>query len=115
MRDPRPTAVLFDLDGTLVDSAPGIRRCADATLTAHGLAPLGPDELARFIGPPLRESFAAVGAPIPMLDTLVAAYREHYAGGGIHEFTVYPGIPEVLAALADRGIDRKSTRLNSSH
>ena len=45
----------------------------------------------------LAERLREAGADV----TLVAAYREHYAGGGIHEFTVYPGIPEVLAALED--------------
>ena len=97
-------AVLFDLDGTLVDSAPGIRRCADATLVEHGLPPLAPSEVGRFIGPPLRDSFATIGAPETMLDVLVATYRRHYAGGGIHEFTVYPGIADVIDALAEKRI-----------
>ncbi|MFM8237308.1 MAG: HAD hydrolase-like protein [Actinomycetota bacterium] len=97
-------AVLFDLDGTLVDSEPGIRRCVDVTLAEHGFDPLGPGDLERFIGPPLRESFAGLGVPARSIDDLVATYRRHYAGGGIHEFTVYPGIPDLIAALTERGV-----------
>lgn len=91
--------VLFDLDGTLVDSSRGIVHCAHAALRAHGLDPRGRDIVGRFIGPPLAEGFAAIGAPEALIDDLVVTYREHYAAGAMYDVTVYDGIPELLETL----------------
>ena len=97
-------AVIFDLDGTLTDSRPGIFACAEYALKKMGL-PV-PDEatLQRFLGPPLAESFMkycgmtedqAVGA--------TALYRERYIPIGWKENSVYPRIRALLAALKERG------------
>lgn len=94
-------AVLLDLDGTLVDSRPGIVSGMNATLRAHGLAERTAAELEAHIGPPIHETFAAlfdVAPGDPRLDVLVAGYRERYAGGMLAGTLVFDG---VLAALDD--------------
>jgi phosphoglycolate phosphatase len=96
--------VLFDLDGTLVDSSPGIFssvRHADREL---GLAAPTPAQLRAMVGPPLQDGFALVlGVPVPDVGRAVAAYREHYAAGALLDLTVHDGIPELLAALGREG------------
>ena len=87
--------VFLDLDGTLVDPAPGM-----TAALGHALRTLNvpvPNDLTQFIGPPLRETFAALGVDP---EAGLALYREHYAAGGLFEAEVYPGIPGALAALA---------------
>jgi phosphoglycolate phosphatase len=101
---PARPVLLFDLDGTLIDSAVGITRCV-----AHALAGLGepvPGEAAlrRWIGPALRTSFAPVlGHDAERVEAAVRLYRERFDDVGWREHDVYPGIAEALAALADAG------------
>lgn len=95
-------AVFFDLDGTLTDSQPGI-----VASIRHALERLGHDapsdtELATYIGPPLRRTFAKLlGSDDPELhERAVALYRERFGTVGLFENAVYDGVPEMLAALA---------------
>ena len=96
-------AVLFDLDGTLTDSGPGITRSAAHALRALGAKPLSEDVLRRFVGPPLLESFMRYGG-LAEEEALraVALYRERYLDVGWRENQVYPGIPELLAEQIGR-------------
>ncbi len=97
--------VIFDLDGTLTDSAPGITACIAHALARHGLAPADPATLTRFVGPPLRESFAELAGGDPALVAgLIAAYRERFAGVGLFENTVYPDVAQLLAELRRAGL-----------
>ena len=99
-----PQLVLFDLDGTLVDSAPGIWASVRAAAAELGLPRPTPDQLRAMVGPPLQDGFAAVmGLRGADVDRAVTAYRAHYAAGAIFEVTVYAGIPELLAELARSG------------
>ncbi|PZQ13502.1 MAG: HAD family hydrolase [Rhodanobacter denitrificans] len=99
-----PALVLFDLDGTLVDSEPGIAASAAYALARFGLPAPTRQALRAWIGPPLRESFAAVfGAGDPRVEAAVAAYRERYVATGWRELSVYPGIAETIAALRAGG------------
>lgn len=98
----RPT-LFFDLDGTLIDSAVGITRCV-----AHALERIGepvPDmaELRRWIGPPLRDSFAPVLNDPARVERAVEFYRERFEDVGYAEHTLYDGIADTIHALADRG------------
>lgn len=96
--------VLFDLDGTLVDSAPGIWASVRAAATALGLPRPTPDQLRAMVGPPLQDGFATVlGLRGADVDRAVSAYRAHYTAGAIFEVSVYAGIPELLARLAGDG------------
>ena len=98
-----PRLWLFDLDGTLIDSAPGIHASIDHALAALGRPPLPVAQLPHWIGPPLRQSFAAVCADAAEVERAVDAYRAHYAAHGWAEHRVYPGIPELLRQLAAQG------------
>lgn len=94
-------AVLFDLDGVLIDSRGPIASCTHAALVAHGLEPREPAELHRFIGPPLHETFVLL-AGADLAPACVATYREIYRERAAAETPVFDGIAELLAALRGR-------------
>ncbi|MBQ8786747.1 MAG: HAD family hydrolase [Oscillospiraceae bacterium] len=96
--------LLFDLDGTLTDSAEGIMNCAEHALNVMGIAEPDRSRLLRFIGPPLVDSFMDFYG-MSREDALkaVAAYRERYPVKGIFENRVYDGIPEALDMLKKGG------------
>ncbi|HEY1303871.1 MAG TPA: HAD hydrolase-like protein [Vicinamibacterales bacterium] len=100
--------LLFDLDGTLTDSAPGILRCF-----AHALARVGhpgidvPPHLA--VGPPLYRVFEAL-LPLSstaLIERAIVAYRERYEEIGILENSPYPGVRDALTTLRSRGHQMK--------
>ncbi len=95
------TAIFLDLDGTLVDSRPGI-----ISSLAHAFASIGREDLAQgdltwMIGPPFVESFAKLGLTDP--DPAILAYREHYRAVGMFDAAVYDGVHEMLGALQATG------------
>lgn len=98
-------AVLFDFDGTLVDSRPGVEAAAaQATWTVFpGRAAI---PVADHIGPPLRSMFAMADPSLGAadLDALSAAFRRAYDGGLCRCVHVYPGIEAGLDALAAAGL-----------
>ena len=98
-----PKCILFDLDGTLTDSGPGIMNCARATFREFGV-PI-PDETAMrtIIGPPLKESFARFGIAPEHLNAAVTFYRSIYNVTGKYENAPYPGVPELLERLRKDG------------
>jgi phosphoglycolate phosphatase len=96
--------VLFDLDGTLVDSTPGIWASVRAAAAALGLPEPTPEQLRGMVGPPLQDGFALVlGVPPDDVPRAVAAYRAYYSAGALLDATVYPGVPELLTALVEAG------------
>lgn len=100
----RGRLVLFDLDGTLVDSSPGIWASVRFAAAALGLPPPTPSQLRAMVGPPLQEGFeAALGVPVADVPRAVDAYRENYAAGALLDVTVYSGIRNLLATLAEAG------------
>ncbi|WP_102157526.1 HAD hydrolase-like protein [Zhihengliuella halotolerans] len=107
----RPTtryrAVLFDLDGTLVDPRTAISGGIAAALTAHGLpVPVG-EALDAMIGPPLAASLRGVpGMTEELLPSVVDHYRSGYRSKGMAASVVYPGIFDLLDALGDAGVLR---------
>ncbi len=98
--------VLFDLDGTLTDPREGIVACLKHALRGLGRSSPPDADLARFIGPPLRETFASLlGSASPAaIDEAVALYRERFAATGIFENALYPDVPPVLAELQALGM-----------
>ena len=96
--------VLFDLDGTLVDSSPGIWSSVRYAATVLGLPAPTPGQLRGMVGPPLQDGFALVlGVPAADVARAVTAYREHYAAGAVLDVTVHDGVPELLDVLAAAG------------
>lgn len=96
--------ILFDLDGTLTDSGPGIMNAAAYAVKKLG-APV-PDRsvLRAFVGPPLADSFERFcGFPREKALEAVQAYREYYNVTGIFENSVYPGMEKALSALTGAG------------
>lgn len=100
----RYDVILFDLDGTLTDSAEGIMNCAEYALNAMGITEPDRSRLLRFIGPPLVDSFMDFYG-MSREDALkaVALYRERFPVKGIFENRVYEGIPEALELLKKAG------------
>ena len=96
--------LLFDLDGTLTDSGPGIMNSAAYALKKHGIDVTGPALLNRFIGPPLTESFMRfAGMSEEEAIAAVADYREYFVPHGMFENAVYEGIPALLTDLRASG------------
>src|SRR5262249_52699366 len=97
--------VIFDLDGTLTDPGVGITGCIQHALVAMGHRAPDAHELRHFIGPPLREAFATLlqTADEARLQAAIGHYRRRFEAVGMFENVVYPGIPEALRALQERG------------
>ena len=95
------TAVFLDLDGTLVDSRPGIVAALAHAFNSVGRGDLADSDLSWMLGPPLVDSFTKLGFDDP--DVLLQAYRSHYIPIGMFEAEVYPGVAEVLDQLNEVG------------
>ncbi len=94
--------VLFDLDGTLTDSKPGIINCLKFALDKIG-ANLPESELNEFIGPPLHVSMLKRGYSAEVTDRFIAAYRERFSKKGIYENTLYPNATFTLKKIKEMG------------
>jgi phosphoglycolate phosphatase len=97
--------LVFDLDGTLTDPAEGIVKCLNYALSEHGYGVRQADELTRYIGPPLDESFRLLLQlrESEAVDNLIATYRVRYARVGYSENVLYDGILEALKELRAAG------------
>ena len=95
--------VLFDLDGTLTDSAPGIINSVKYALKKLNIE-VNEKTLNNFIGPPLINSFAKYyGMTQEESRNAVNIYREYFADKGMFENSVYPGIEDSLKKLKEAG------------
>lgn len=99
-------ALIFDLDGTLVDSAPSILAAFGAALDEAGVRPRVPLE-SGIIGPPLKETLAILaGSDDPaVVEPLAAGFKRHYDETGYQQTKVFPGVADMLENLAARGAD----------
>jgi phosphoglycolate phosphatase len=98
--------ILFDLDGTLTDSRPGIVACIRHALDRAGVEAPADVEFQRYIGPPLRNTFAELLQAEIDADCVAAAidaYRERFGATGMFENSVYDRIPAALDQLRSRG------------
>ena len=96
--------VLFDLDGTLLDTSEGIVESVRWAAERLGWPALSQSQLLSFIGPPLTVSFRrCYGCDAEQAAALTAAYREHYREGAMFRARPYDGIVSVCETLLQRG------------
>lgn len=96
--------ILFDLDGTLTDPGLGITNSVQYALKRWDITVSDRNELYKFIGPPLKESFEIFfGFSDKDSDKAVEYYREYYRNKGIYENRLYDGIEELLQYLKEKG------------
>ena len=96
-------AVLFDLDGTLIDSYPAIAASVNHVRALHGLAPLEPEEIKRWVG---RGATYLLAHTVPAgdADANAAAYRAHHPSVLFSGTRLLPGAAEVVRRLHGRGL-----------
>ena len=103
--EPMYKTIIFDLDGTLLNTSKGVLNSVKYALDKMGLEQLPYEKAKRFIGPPLQEGFAKVaGLEGNDVDKAVEFYRDNYKNkGAIFEAEVYDGITDVLKHLKNDG------------
>jgi len=98
------TTVLWDLDGTIVDSGPGIFDSFRKTFDALGQPHPTDAQLRAFIGPPMRETFAVhLGYSPELTERALAVYRDFYHAGGATNAYPYDGVIDLIAASKAAG------------
>ena len=95
--------ILFDLDGTLTDSAEGVINCFLPALKYFELPIPDRADMSFVVGPPLRDSFLRLGVKEEDVEKAVEIYRDRYVPTGMFENAPFPGISAMLAALKDAG------------
>lgn len=104
---PRIHAVLFDLDGTLLDTLEDLAASMNRVLAAHGWPARRLDEYRHFVGRGVEELVRSAVPPATQpaaMAGLVAEMSTEYRGGWARRTRPYPGIPELLDALSARGL-----------
>lgn len=97
-------AVLFDLDGTIINSEEGITKCVQYALEAYGIWEPDRKKLLCFIGPPLDPVFRErYGMSEEDAWKAVQKYRERFDVKGIFECCLYDGVKDVICRLKERG------------
>jgi len=94
------TCVLFDLDGTIADSAPGITACLAQTFEQLGMPVPSPAKLLEYVGPPILESFEELaGMTVVEAKQALAIYRALYLEHGVGNVSIYPGLADLLRRI----------------
>lgn len=102
-------ALVFDLDGTLIDSAPDLLAALNRVLAEEDLPPVGLDDVKRMVGDGaaklVERGFADTGAPVEpaALPGLVQRFLVHYSAGRHAMTTTFPGVVETLTTLRGHG------------
>ncbi len=94
------SCILFDLDGTIVDSAPGITATLEYTFDTLGFTPLTREQQMAFVGPPILDSFRDIaGLTAEQSAEALVVYREKYLNDGAYDATAFPGVGAVLKRI----------------
>ncbi|HEY2033526.1 MAG TPA: HAD-IA family hydrolase [Rhizomicrobium sp.] len=110
MTNPPLPALIFDLDGTLVDTAPDLLAAMNAVLVAQGRQPVDPETLRHMVGfgaaSLIRQAMVATGAPVDedhlpkLVDDFVVHYGEHIADASVP----FCGVIDTLTALKAQNV-----------
>ena len=95
--------ILFDLDGTLVNSSSGIKASFRHTFKELKLAVPSDKELSTFIGPPLETTFSALLNSKETVQKAIANFRLYYKKKGVYDVFIFQGISEALRELKTAG------------
>lgn len=97
------SVVLFDVDGTIVDSAPAVISAFRGALSDYGLPIPDDQRLRTYVGPPLWYSFGDLGYSGELLAALVTRYRARYRAHYLDP-APFPGVIDLLHDLHDAGV-----------
>lgn len=98
-------AVLFDLDGTLMDTSEGILSSVKYTIDVMGFEPIDDDYFETFIGPPIQHTLQRIyHLDDATRDKAAAVFREHYSTVDLCKAKLYDGVLETLSELKQKGI-----------
>ncbi len=96
--------LIFDLDGTLTDSSPGIFNALRYAFREMGEAVPADEALRLFVGPPLLEPLTALyGFSVEKAEEFVRIFQVYYDKKGVYENSPYKGVPEMLSGLVKAG------------
>lgn len=96
--------ILWDFDGTVMDTYPGIASSVKKALTHYGIYEENEAVLRTFIGPPLRVSFpAAYGFDEETTENLIELYRKYYHAGALYECVLFDGVKEAADLFREKG------------
>ena len=98
--------ILFDLDGTISDPITGIAKSINYALVAFGYNEVPEQKLAKFIGPPIDETFALLcrSDSKKLIVQMVDKYRERFSAVGYSENSLYPGVRKILTDLYENKV-----------
>ena len=96
--------IIFDLDGTLLDTSPGIFNSVRFAEQQLGFPPIPDEKLRAFVGPPPKQMYQKVyGVDEETATKATAFHRQYSREKAIYEATIYPGMKETLTALKNQG------------
>ncbi|MBQ8541012.1 MAG: HAD-IA family hydrolase [Clostridia bacterium] len=97
--------VLFDFDGTVADTSPGIKEGLRHTFELNNMPTMTSEEMDCFIGPPLDDSFVKYcNVTRQKAKEMVLQFREHYHIKAIDKFYIYDGLTDAIQILKSKGI-----------
>ena len=98
-------AVLFDLDGTLLDTSEGILDSVSHTISQLGYESLPVETILKFVGPPIQNSLITyLGLTLEDAQKGANIFREFYKNNALYKASLYPGIKELLVTLKNKGV-----------
>lgn len=101
---PHYKCIIFDLDGTLLDTSEGVLSSIRYTIREKGYAPLSDEVMRTFIGPPVKRSLtAAYGLGEEEADEATGIFRNRYKNFDLFKAVPYEGIMELLGQLKEQG------------